>query len=492
MKSENFIRQLSNISISKVLLGLSILSLLYSVYHALFINITYDEAVSFSLYAVTPLSDIVSMKIPSANNHILNSILMRIFAFLFGKSVFVLRLPNLIAHFVFLTYLFLVLKKVNNSLLRVASFCLIAFNPFFLDLFTVARGYGLSLACVAAAMYYFIRWAKNKSNTSLILHIIALFFAIMANLNAIVVFISFYIVSNIVILNNTDLVKKRKLFVFAGLCYLIAAFVSFAVLYTAVKKLIITGQFYYGGEIGLINDTLNSVIYESIAYYSASEIALQLISVVLTVFILLSGIMLFVILIKNRREALNNFFFIFTALFFIYCLGLLILHFIFGALFPISRTASLFLLLLLFMCVFLLNNILSYKLGKGILITVSVFIIVLIIPNFVLSIDRNYINEWKFDADNLRMLSDVKVLISEEIKTGNKIVLGTSWEMSPSLNFYIYTLKLNYIKCVGNRIPWDDNIVDYVFVRKRDINKMLMNGRKPLKYYYDSGNLLMK
>jgi hypothetical protein len=116
-------------------------------------SITIDEADTYLAF--------VGRSYPSqweaaANNHVLNSLLMRLSTALFGLSHLSMRLPALVGAAVYIvSALVLVTALTCKRLLRWALLtCLIA-NPFVMDHLVAARGYSLALgflmACIAIA-----------------------------------------------------------------------------------------------------------------------------------------------------------------------------------------------------------------------------------------------------------------------------------------------------------------------------------------------------
>ena len=81
------------------------------VFRAFNLSITYDEVWTFDLASQSVL-DIATAErnFTSANNHILNSILIKPFLVAFGHDIWVLRLPNVLASLLYLSTIFLLIK----------------------------------------------------------------------------------------------------------------------------------------------------------------------------------------------------------------------------------------------------------------------------------------------------------------------------------------------------------------------------------------------
>src|SRR5579871_767625 len=91
---------------------------------------------------------------PFPNNHLLNSLLMRMFTLIFGTSHFTVRLPALIGAAMYIGvcgYLCVLLPA--RSAFRFTLFLCLVYNPFVFDFLVAARGYGWAMAlllCVVA------------------------------------------------------------------------------------------------------------------------------------------------------------------------------------------------------------------------------------------------------------------------------------------------------------------------------------------------------
>jgi hypothetical protein len=108
-------------------------------------SITHDEAYTWRLYIVTPLSSI--LKNYDANHHILHTWLVRLVTSITGVSEFTLRLPALAGAALYLwTLTRLSARLFGQSWLAPASVVLMGASPLVMDFLVAARGYGLALA----------------------------------------------------------------------------------------------------------------------------------------------------------------------------------------------------------------------------------------------------------------------------------------------------------------------------------------------------------
>jgi hypothetical protein len=113
-------------------------------------SITLDEADSFLGFAMAPWP---SHWYPSSDNHVLNSILMRLAATIFGPSNLTARLPAILGAFLYIgAALYLCLTLTGRGLIRLLAFVCLVYNPMVLDYLVAARGYSLAIGFFLAAI----------------------------------------------------------------------------------------------------------------------------------------------------------------------------------------------------------------------------------------------------------------------------------------------------------------------------------------------------
>ena len=89
---------------------ITIALVVFDIYKAAHASFTIDESDTYLHWVNSSFMDIISYANPGTNNHILNTLLMKLFQALFGTSELILRLPNILAHILYLIFSF---KKVG-------------------------------------------------------------------------------------------------------------------------------------------------------------------------------------------------------------------------------------------------------------------------------------------------------------------------------------------------------------------------------------------
>src|SRR5579872_4973907 len=132
------------------LICLAIAALCIVVIRACLQSITVDEADSFLQYARNPQP---SHWWPVSDNHVLNSLLMRLATAIFGVSNLTVRLPAILGALLYIgSALNLSLLVTNRRLLQWLLFTCLVYNPMLLDYLVAARGYSLAIGFFLAAV----------------------------------------------------------------------------------------------------------------------------------------------------------------------------------------------------------------------------------------------------------------------------------------------------------------------------------------------------
>ncbi|MHA1657952.1 MAG: hypothetical protein ACTSUT_02360, partial [Promethearchaeota archaeon] len=124
-----------------------IFAFIYVFIRAIILSITYDEAYTY-IY-------VLGGQYFTGNNHVLNTIIMAFFVFLFGNSEIVIRIPALIGCFLYLLGIYRISKLLfKNSSFLLISVVVLILNPFLLDLFSLSRGYSLALGLMMNGLFF--------------------------------------------------------------------------------------------------------------------------------------------------------------------------------------------------------------------------------------------------------------------------------------------------------------------------------------------------
>jgi len=167
-----------------VYVALCILSFIYLLLRCIYIPLVHDEAVTFFNYINTgkfiPFLDWASHE--DANNHILNSALSYLSFKTFGDHYWALRLPSLLFSILCFIYVWRIASWIEIKWQRWLLIMSILGAHYFMEFYSVTRGYGMSMALLLAAIFHLFRFLKDIQTKDLLWYAIFTTFALLANL----------------------------------------------------------------------------------------------------------------------------------------------------------------------------------------------------------------------------------------------------------------------------------------------------------------------
>ncbi len=129
---------------SPFLIGTAVFAFLWTVARAAVQSVTIDEADTYLAWASPAWA---SHWTPHSNNHVLNSMLMRLVTSIFGASPLSLRTPALIGAVLYIAAAYCLVRLIaTRRLLQWALFVCLVYSPFVMDYLVAARGYGMASA----------------------------------------------------------------------------------------------------------------------------------------------------------------------------------------------------------------------------------------------------------------------------------------------------------------------------------------------------------
>jgi len=132
------------------LLFLAVVALCLVIVRACLQSVTLDEADSFLLFAGQSWP---AQWYPSSGNHVLNTLLERLAATIFGVNELTLRVPAILGAMIYIAAaLYLCRRLTTRRLLQWPLFIALVYNPMVLDYLIAARGYSLASGFLLAAL----------------------------------------------------------------------------------------------------------------------------------------------------------------------------------------------------------------------------------------------------------------------------------------------------------------------------------------------------
>jgi hypothetical protein len=459
------------------MLGTGLIFFIYIIIRAFTLSFTHDESLSYSL--------IIGDKTftDTANNHILNTYLMQLCGILFGYSEFSLRLPNVSAFILYFLGGFLILKESKNIWLTLLGSSLMLFNPFLIDFFSLARGYGLSLGFMMMSLFFLLKRNLHYLSYSLLITdfictMAFAFAALFANISTIAYFIALLI---IFIFQYLFLVIRKPIksflphFMFAGITLM-----TFVPIYFVAERFLllnVKNELYFG-EMTLTG-TINSLLKQSI-YFSHPPSWILMVMRYTLMICLASGIVW--IIFKNDFSV--NFLKM-TILIVVVLTGLFLSHYLFNSKYPSGR-AALFLIPVYGFFIFYFSSqiIQSIDLKRQPFMSVLLcFPVTLpLLLHFIISLNLLKTHNWYFDAHT----KDVMKIVEKYAHNSDRnLSISNHWLFEPSINYYISSRKMKVNPTNRSGV---DRSTDFVY--EFDENNSLENF-KPLIKFPDIGTTLL-
>ncbi len=433
-----------------VYLIIGLIAFTYVLIRAYSVGITYDE--SWTMYGFVPQSfwNIITCTPCDANNHIMNTLLIKLFFYFGNHSLFIARLPNVLALLLFIFYAYKLTNSHLSPLMGLCCFLLFLLNPFLLDFFSLARGYGLSLGFQMASLYYFLQMSKTYKASNTLLTLMFGGLGVLSNLSS----LNYWLAILALIVLVPLLLKKGKELAKNSLIGFLAATVMLVILYEPVRKLIASNSLYYGGNTSFYSDTLISLT----KYSMYSTEAFPLVFLVLNIFLTVLLVAVIVSYFYNRKllTAKN----LILACLFLSIASVISQHYLFGNLYLIDRTALFFYPMFITLLCLSLNDISQKYLGNtAIIAVVAAFCI-----NGYLHFNLYKTATWYFDAHSTKILTWVN---NQGAKKGKIMRLDFSWPLESSLGYYAQQNKYPFVAIVKtDRLNINRDADYYIYLYK--------------------------
>ncbi len=136
----------------------AVVLLCYSVVRAVTVSFTWDESWSFLHYVIPRVYIQNAFDAMGANHHLLNVWGMIAASHLFGNNELSLRSPNLLAHAIFLYATARIALRSPSCIVSITTFLVLNLDPYLLDFFSLARGYGLAIGWMMLSLWMFTRY----------------------------------------------------------------------------------------------------------------------------------------------------------------------------------------------------------------------------------------------------------------------------------------------------------------------------------------------
>lgn len=418
----------------------------------------------------------------SANNHLLNTLLWQQTIQWLGPTELGMRLPNLLAHLLFLvSSASIVLRFTPRLLPGIAAFAVLNFNPYLLDFFALARGYGLCAGFVMAALALWLGYWQHRKLSRLAWCCAALTAAILSNFVALNIFLAVAGATFLLTLKG-----ERRFFLRSTALLGSTALLLALMLHRPIRFLRQGGEFQYGTE--RLWESLESLVKNGLyGHLYIGDLTLPLLAGLAYAAALGATGYALVCFRKSENAGRDSFFAGVCLAFLLSIAGMIAQHYLLGSVYLVNRTAvPLAVLLSAVLAVGLLHT--SDSRRRWSVSVVSVLILFALSWNLLRAANVRYFREWWYDENTktvMLYMNDVGAARQESVG------LGVSWLFYPAAEFYRVTLGLQHVAQVSN----DPNIspeagYDYYYIE--DSNREVLSEMYQQEKYFPWGRVLMR
>ncbi len=393
----------------------------------------------------------------TANNHLLNTVLMRWTASIIGPTEFALRLPNLLLLVVYLLCVILILREVSNgSTVAFVGITLLAGNPFVLDFFALARGYGMGLGFVMLSLFAAWRFIARAKDCYIVLSVVAAVAAVFANLTYLAYLVALFGAAAIHFILTLRRPRKRMKGMVILSIVLCLAFL-FWYFYLPVQMLMKHGEFEFGTAsmwkswLWIVRDSLYGVTW-------FGERTIQLVATG-SAYILGLCVITAWFPVRNADKKLETEFGRFLSVLVVLLIAFFVVNHEFtGASYPSGRKAIIFYTPVALLVLFVLskylrkNHLISLIIGNALGI--------LILAHFYRAFTAHTYREWWYDASTKEMVYS----LVDKTTPGDSVSLSVEWLFHPSTHFYVQTQHLPVDLMPYSRDISKDNPVEYYYL----------------------------
>jgi hypothetical protein len=392
--------------------------------------------------------------VETTNNQWLNTFLMHVGQHLFGESELALRLPNVVVFGLYGAASLALLAQLRHIAAKVAGFAVLLLNPFLLEFFSLARGYGLSLAFSVAAIASLL---VGRSTTSVARGLGRL--AATGTFAALAFYANFGALNLVLALLAVEMLDLFFMKIWQGgtrwsrahrgavaiVCASAASLLP-GILY--LRHLQRLGQLYYGGHNGLVADTIGSLLRNSTCGYScqppwlpygeAAVVVVALLAVAWTAWrwirrpgwsaLTRAGLLFAIAILATQLES--------TLL---------------GTLYPLDRTALVYVVVFAVFISFVVDDVatacprIAPRMAVGVVVALFT---VLAAVNFGRHVNLNRTTVWAYDASSHEVIDAIIAFERRHGRPSTPWKLVSGFPRDEALNYYRRRFHMDWLQTV--------------------------------------------
>jgi hypothetical protein len=443
------------------------------------LSFTHDESLTFIRYVHEPVSSVLLSRETDANNHPLNTLAMKLGGALLGPSEIALRWSSVAAFVVYVVALVVLLRRVQRRSIRVLGLSLAVANPYVLDFFSLARGYGLALALVVVSVLFTVDYVERPRISAALAAVLSAALAVLANFVTITYFLAVLVVIVLPLVVPTRTAERSiALGRLCGVLVLPAVAVAFLA-GIPLMRLRSEGELYVGGHNGFWQDTVQSLVSSTL--YRRWDV-LDIPLVVLVAAMAAGGAVAAAIAIRRRSLPLHATAFILLA---VPAIVSVVQHYAFDSLFLIERTALFFVPLFAIWLSLAADALAQHPRFTAGVTAAAVVITIAGCVNLASAANLSYVLDWRYDATTERVITE----LAGPRNAPQTIDLRVSYLFQPATLFYRETRFRWLPESLHESI---DTGSDYYYVIGPDVEKIRERGARVIRVYALSGGVLAR
>lgn len=244
------------------------------------VQVTTDEAYTLTILTKETVWNLVSYESSYTNNHILNSLLCKLSFSVFGMDQMAGRLPNILSFVLYFWFVWQFSRRFfADNFVGLMFVCVMLGNPYMIEFFSLARGYGMSFALMMVSIYYAARYTLEDVKRALP---ISLLFAILS-VYAQFALLHFFLGLNILIFSyevhkyiKSPKKETRNAQILRGVgTQVLGVLVLGILVYAPFKAILKDNQISYYGSKNIWDDSIVSLISRSLygqGYFAADTV----------------------------------------------------------------------------------------------------------------------------------------------------------------------------------------------------------------------------
>jgi len=440
----------------------SMLLLSLIILRALRIPITHDEAYTYLHYVKQSWLGIILYKPPHIpNNHILNTLLIKLSVNIFGLSDFNLRLPNILMAIVYFRYAAALARKFRFPGIQLLVFFALALQLYFIDFFGMARGYGMALSLSLASIYHLYCYRDLNNGHHIWRTLLFAAFAVYANFTFLYAYVA--LVGLILILYWSEGKEQTKSL---GVLWRPVGIVTGVLALLIVIPLKNISGDLFGGNSSFWDDSLYSLSW--IFTYQQSSTAAAILTYIIALLVL-AGIIFFALDHFRKKSQVAWYYYSELLLWLLFTAAAQTAqHYILGTEFLVGRTTMVYAPLTLVFVLFLFQRLNRYPKGEHIQLGFNLVLVAFIVWNFQYANWKESV-VWTYDAAHYEMLDDLNENLAS---TEEPLQLGINWLFEPSLNWYRESRDLNWLEKLSRSGYRDKEYDAYYLLNYKDQEKI--------------------